>query len=122
VRYGSSSRSRKTNLNNETPTGSGDAGKADYTSSFTFGTSRTKGHFPMVNGAPWSDEVELVSNAQGRSAHDVEGDEVEESSHRGIMRKTEVTHVVTYAIREEEEEEKEEEEEEKKSSRASDRS
>lgn len=75
----------------------------------------------MVNGAPWSDEVELVSNAQGRSTHDVEGDEVEDSSHRGIMRKTEVTHVVTYAIREEEEEE-EVKEEEKKSSRASDRS
>jgi len=111
VRYGSSSRSRKTNLNNEAATRGGDD-KTDFTHSFTFGASRTKGHFTMANGAPWSDEVELVSNAQGRSTHDVVNDEIEESSHKGIMRKTELTHVVTYAM----------EEEEKKSSRASNRS
>jgi hypothetical protein len=54
--------------------------------------------------------MELVSNAQGRSAHGSDA-----GSHKGILRKTEVTHVVTYAI-------EEEEGEKKNSSRASDRS
>jgi hypothetical protein len=95
VRYGSSRRSQKTDLNDFT----GEGDKADFTSSLTFGTSRSKG--PTNGGASWSDEVQLVTNAQGRSTHDGDGDEVEESPHKGIMRKTEVTHVVTYAVEEE---------------------
>jgi hypothetical protein len=96
VRYGSS-RSR----NEITSEGN----KAEFQRSFAFGTSRTD---CGTDSALWSDEVELVSNAQGRSANG--GDD---GSHKGILRKTEVTHVVTYAI---------EEKDENKSSRASDRS
>lgn len=62
-------------------------------------SSRTKG--PIDGGSSWNDEVQLVTNAQGRSTHESDGDEVEESPHKGIMRKTEVTHVVTYAVGEE---------------------
>ena len=62
-------------------------------------SSRTKG--PIDGGSSWNDEVQLVTNAQGRSTHENDGDEIEESLHKGIMRKTEVTHVVTYAVGEE---------------------
>lgn len=58
--------------------------------SFTFSTSSTRYE---ANDIPCNDEVELVINAQGGSI-----DEDDEPSHGGIMRKTEVTHVVTYAV------------------------
>lgn len=118
-RYGSSadySRGRKTtgfnettvtvdgggdnNNNNNTSTGKG----GDFSRSFNFGlTSKTRGPGRNDGSAPWNDEVELVSNAQGRSTHESEADE--EELPKGIMRKTEVTHVVTYAVREGEAEE-----------------
>jgi len=99
VRYGSSRSRTETNAQGN---------KADFQRSFAFGGSRVECECE-TSDTPWSDEVELVSNAQGRSAHGSE-----DGSHKGILRKTEVTHVVTYAI--------EEEGVEEKSSRASDRS
>lgn len=58
--------------------------------SFTFGMSRTRYE---ANDIQWNNEVELVINAQGGSI-----DKDDEPSHGGIMRKTEVTHVVTHAV------------------------
>jgi hypothetical protein len=97
--YGSStSKSRKTAGLNET-TADGDAGQSDFSRAFNFSLSRTRvgQSQPTSGNAPWNDEVELVSNAQGRRSMHDESEEAAEESHSGIMRKTEVTHVVTYA-------------------------
>lgn len=102
-RYGSSggSKSHKTTGGFNETTGTATEGdRADFSRSFNFGLSRTKGQNQTHTSAPWNDEVELVSHAQGRSTHGSEFDETEES-HKGIMRKTEVTHVVTYTVDEE---------------------
>lgn len=88
VRYGSSARSRN-------PITAESNNKGEFAGSLAFGTSRTE---CGTDSALWSDEVELVGNAQGTSAQGSD----DGGSHRGIMRKTEVTHVVTYAIEEEE--------------------
>jgi len=117
-RYGSSATGSRggrktTGFNKTTVTAEGDSsgggGKGDFSRSFNFGlgSRAAKGSQSQTDSrAPWNDEVELVSNAQGRSTHGSETDAEEEELHaKGIMRRTEVTHVVTYAVRKEEEEE-----------------
>jgi hypothetical protein len=84
IRYGSSGSCRI--VLNESRTAEGD--EAEFPRTFTSGTSRPK--WQTNNGAPWNGEVELVSNSQGRSTC-----EVDKESQNGIMRKTEVTHIVT---------------------------